>query len=782
MIRSVGRSVRRKEDHRLLTGRGKYAADFRLPGLLHAAVLRSPHAHARLGEIRAKAALALRGVVAVVTAEDLGAIGRIPVRLGQRPSTSAIACLQPPLAREKVRYVGEPVAVVIAESRYLAEDALDLIEVDYGLLPAVADARLAMERGSPVLHEAIDGNVVDTLHTHKGDAQAALAGARHRVRERFAVQRHTGVPLETRGLTAAYDSGSGVLRLWGVAKVPHFNRRVLADLLDHPEHLIHFIELEVGGGFGVRGEFYPEDLVVPWAARRLGRPVQWIEDRREHLMATNHSRQQDHDVEIGFDGDGRIVALLDQFIVDMGAYIRTHGVTVPELTAALLPGPYRIPNYSCEIRCVLTNKTPTGTYRGPGRFECTFVRERLMDIAAQKLGVDPLELRRRNFVTPAEMPYEVGGGSLNQKTVYDCGDYRSAFDKALEAVGYEAARVEQAEARRRGRYVGIGVGCLVEKAGLGPWEYARVEVDGTGHVVVYSGIAAVGQGIETTLAQVTADELGVPPEAITVVHGDSAQVPFGVGGFASRGAAVALPAAMEAARKVRAKIVRVAATLLEAAAEDLVLEGGAVHVRGLPDKRITFRELARAAVPGPPGMEPGLYAAHFFEAPRMTYPYGTHVAVVEVDPDTGCVRLLKYAIAYDIGRAVNPMIVDGQLVGALAQGIGGALFEELAYDAQGQLLTTTFMDYLIPTAMEMPAVTEVRILEETPTPLNPLGVKGVGEGGSSGCGGAIANAVADALAPLGVCITTLPLSPDRLLALIRGQPESRPRVGLLDRS
>jgi aerobic carbon-monoxide dehydrogenase large subunit len=766
MTRAVGRSVLRKEDPRLLTGRGKYAADFRLPGMLHAAALRSPHAHARLGAIRAKAALALRGVVAVVTGEDLGPIGRIPVRLGQtRPGVSA--GLQPPLAREKVRYVGEPVAIVIAESRYLAEDALDLMEVDYDPLPTVADARRAVEREAPMLHEAIAGNLVDTLQTHRGDAARALAGAAHRVSERFTIQRHTGVPMETRGLTAAYDRGTGVLRLWGVAKVPHFNRRVLADLLGYPEHLIHFVELEVGGGFGVRGEFYPEDLVVPWAAMRLGRPIQWIEDRREHLMATNHSRQQSHDIEIGFDANGRIVALMDRFVTDMGAYIRTHGVVVPELTAALLPGPYRIPHYSCEIRCVLTNKTPTGTYRGPGRFECTFVRERLMDIAAGRLGLDSLELRRRNFITPAEMPYEVGGASLNQRTVYDCGDYRSAFDQALEAVDYEAARADQAAARRQGRYVGVGVGCLVEKAGLGPWEYARVEVDATGHVVVYSGVAAVGQGIETTLAQVCADELNVSPESVTVVHGDSAQVPFGVGGFASRGAAVALPAALEAARKVRAKIVRVAAGILEAAAEDLVLEGGAVHVRGVPDRKVSFAVLARAAVPGPPGMEPGLCAAHFFEAPKMTYPYGTHVAVVEVDADTGCVKLLKYAIAYDIGRAVNPMIVDGQLVGALAQGIGGALLEELVYDEQGQLLTTTFMDYLVPTAMEMPDSTTVRILEETPTPLNPLGVKGVGEGGSSGCGGAIANAVADALAPLGVSVTALPLSPDRLLASIR---------------
>ncbi|HUF94133.1 MAG TPA: xanthine dehydrogenase family protein molybdopterin-binding subunit [Candidatus Limnocylindria bacterium] len=765
MTRTVGTSVRRKEDARLLTGRGRYAADFRLPGMLHGAVVRSPHAHARLGAIRAKAALGLPGVAAVITGADLGAIGRIPVRLGPRPGI--VACLQPPLARDTVRYVGEPVAFVVAASRYVAEDALDLVEVDYEPLAPVTDARRAVEDDAPVLHEAIHGNVVDVLTTRKGDAAAAMAAAHTRVTERFAVQRHTGVPMETRGLTAAFDAGTGVLHLWGVAKVPHFNRQVLADLLDYPEHLIQFVELEVGGGFGVRGEFYPEDLLVPWAAMRLRRPVQWIEDRREHLMATNHSRQQWHETEIGFDREGTIVALVDRFITDMGAYIRTHGVVVPELTAALLPGPYRVPNYTSEIRCVLTSKTPTGTYRGPGRFECTFVRERLMDIAAARLGVDALDLRRRNFVTPAEMPYDVGGASLAQRTVYDCGDYASALGHALAALDYDSARAEQAQARRQGRYVGLGVGCLVEKAGLGPWEYARVEVDATGHVVVYSGIAAVGQGIDTTLAQVCGDELNLSPERITVVHGDSARVPFGVGGFASRGAAVALPAMLGAAQKVRAKILRVAEGLLEAAAADLVLEDGAVHVRGAPDRRVTFRALARAAVPGPAGMEPGLYAEHFFEAPKMTYPYGTHAAMVDVDIETGTVRIVRYAIAYDVGRAVNPMIVDGQLVGALAQGIGGAIFEELAYDEAGQLLTSTFMDYLIPTAMDMPQTTAVRILEETPTPLNPLGVKGAGEGGSSGCGGALANAVSDALSPLGISITALPLSPDRLSALIR---------------
>jgi len=767
--RVVGVPIKRKEDFRLLTGRGKYAADVRLPGLLHATVLRSPHPHARISAIRVDAARALPGVAAVITADDLGSVGRIPVRLGQRSGAGATACLQPPLATATVRYVGEPVAFVVATSRYLAEDALELVEIDWDLLPVVADARRASEPGVPVLHPAAGGNVVERLTTRAGDAAGALASADRRVHGRFAVQRHTGVPMETRGLTAAHDPGTGVLTLWGVAKVPHFNRRVLADLLGYPEHLIHFLELEVGGGFGVRGEFYPEDFVVPWAAMRLARPVQWVEDRREHLMATNHSRQQYHDVEMGVRRDGTIVALRDRFMVDLGAYIRTHGVVVPELTIALLPGPYRIPNYECEALCVLTNKTPTGTYRGPGRYEGTFVRERLIDRVAAELGLDPADVRRRNFIGADEMPYEVGGASLGQRTVYDCGDYLSAFEQALAAADYKAVRAEQTRARGAGRYLGIGLGCVLEKAGLGPWEYARVEVDGSGRVVVYSGVAAVGQGIETTLAQVVAEELSVAAEDVTVVHGDSARVPFGIGGFASRGAAVALPAALAAARKVRDKIFQVAASLLEAHAGDLVLERGAVHVRGLPERAVTLRQLARAAVPGPPGMDPGLYAAHFFEAPKMTYPYGTHVAVVEVDLPTGRVALRKYVVTYDVGRAINPMIVEGQIVGGLAQGIGGALLEELVYDDQAQPLTTTFMDYLVPTAMEMPEETIVKILEETPTPLNPLGVKGVGEGGSSGAGAAIANAVADALAPLDIAIAELPLSPDRLAALIRAK-------------
>jgi carbon-monoxide dehydrogenase large subunit/6-hydroxypseudooxynicotine dehydrogenase subunit gamma len=549
---------------------------------------------------------------------------------------------------------------------------------------------------------------------------------------------------------------------------------VLAELLDHPEHLIRFVELEVGGGFGVRGEFYPEDFLVPWAARRLGRPIQWVEDRREHFLAANHSRQQLHEVEIGVRSDGTIVALHDRFLVDLGAYIRTHGVIVPELTAALLPGPYRIPHYLCEALCVLTNKTPTGTYRGPGRYECTFVRERLIDLVAKDLGLDPAEVRRRNFIQPEEIPYEVGGDALGQHTVYDVGDYPGAFESALAAIDYKAFRAEQAETRRQGRYLGVGLGCVVEKAGLGPWEYARVEVDGSGHVAVYSGAASVGQGLETTLAQICGEELGIGVEAITVIHGESALVPFGVGGFASRGAMVAGGAVLEATRKVKEKMVTLAARILEAHPDDLVLDRGRVSVRGTPGRALTFRDLARASAPGqplPPGMEPGLSATNFFQAPKMSYPYGTHAAVVEVDPETGEVFLLKYVIAYDVGKAINPMIVEGQLVGGLAQGIGGALYEELVYDGEGQLLTATLMDYLQPTSMEMPEATIARILEETPTPLHPLGVKGAGEGGSSGAGAAIANAVADALSPFGISIAALPLSPDRILALITASPQ-----------
>jgi aerobic carbon-monoxide dehydrogenase large subunit len=764
---TIGASVRRKEDPRLLTGRGRYVGDVRLPTMLHAAVVRSPHAHAVLNGLDLDRARALRGVALVAAAADLGPVSPIPVRLGPRPSL--LPFLQYPLANGKVRYVGEPVAMIVANDRYLAEDAADLVVASYTPLPVVTDAARALAADSTVLHGPAATNLAARLETTVGAPEQALAAAGVRIRRCLRVQRHTGIPMETRGLAAWYDRGTGFLTVWGPTKVPHFNRQVLSDLLDVPVHRIRFVEPDVGGGFGIRGEFYPEDFLVPWAAMRLGRPVAWIEDRREHMLAANHSREQIHEIEVGATRDGRLVAVVDRVIVDMGAYLRTHGVTVPELTAAMLPGPYRIPNYRCEMSCALTNKTPTGTYRSPGRYEGTFVRERVMDLLADALQVDPAEIRRRNLITPEQIPYEVGTSALGHATVYDTGRYASALDTALGAVEYPRRRAEQAEHRGRRAAVGIGIGCVVEKAGLGPWEMARVEVDGSGHVVVYTGTASLGQGVETVFAQICAEVLNLSIDDVTVLHGDTALVPYGGGAFASRGTVVGGNAVLLAARALRDKLLDRAASLLEAPRGDLVLEGRRVTVRGVPARVLTFRDLAAASAPTralPLGIEPGLSATEFFQPAAMTYPYGTHVAIVNVDVDTGEIRIVRYAVAYDVGRAVNPMLVEGQLVGGLAQGVGGALLEELAYDSDGQLLSTTFLDYLLPTAVDMPDALSVAILEETPTPLNPLGVKGVGEGGTAGAGAAIANAVADALRPWGVEVLALPLAPDRVRALI----------------
>ncbi len=760
----IGASLKRKEDPRLLTGRGRYVDDLRLPGMLHATIVRSPHGHARIRGTDTSAARALPGVELVATAADLGDVRSIPIRLGPKPSLAPF--LQPPLARQRVRYVGEPVALVIASDRYVAEDAADLVVVDYETLPAVTTAEQALNSTVPVLHEGVAGNLADRLEAVVGEPEQALARAEIRIRQRFSVQRHTGMPLETRGLVAFYDAEGESLTVWGPTKVPHFNRRVLAELLGWSTDRIRFLEPDVGGGFGVRGEFYPEDFLIPWAAIRLRRPVKYIEDRREHLMATNHSRQQIHDIEVGATRDGRIMALIDHVRADMGAYLRTHGVTVPELTAAMLPGPYRIPHYRCEVSCVMTTKTPTGTYRGPGRYEGNFVRERLMDLLGQAVGVDPVEIRRRNFIPPDAMPYSVGTAALGHDTVYDTGVYASVLDAALRAVDYEQVRRQQAEARAGGRCLGIGVACFVEKAGPGPWEFARVELDRDGCAVVYSGAASVGQGIETVLAQICADELGLPFDDVTVIHGDTAVVPDGIGTWGSRATVVGGSAVLLAAREVKGKLLGRAAAHLEAARDDLVVGEGRIWVRGSPGRTVTFKELAAAGT-APSASLHDLSATQRYEAPMMTYPYGAHVAVVEVDPDTGLVAILDYAIAYDVGKAVNPRLVEGQMLGGLAQGIGGALLEELAYGDDGQLLSATFMDYLMPTSMEMPRHTSVTILEETPTPLNPLGVKGAGEGGASPVGAAVANAVADALRPFGVEIADLPLSPDRILTLIR---------------
>lgn len=764
----VGRPVRRKEDRRLLRGDGRYVGDVQLTGTLHAAVLRSNVPHARIVRIDVARALALSGVVAAITAQDVGDVGRIPATVAARPHLSSV--LQPPLPADRVRYVGEPLALVVARDRYIAEDALELIDVELDELPVVSDARAGRADDAPVLHQPLGSNVADVIRMRRGDPEKMLARAPRRLRASLEIQRHTGVPMEPRGLLAAFDRATGALTVWGATKFTHRNRSTLATLLGHPEHLVRMIETEVGGGFGLRGEFYAEDFLIPWLAMRLGAPVRWTEDRREHFLATNHSRQQWHDVEVGFDEAGRLLVLVDRAVVDMGAWLRPNAFVAPDRTAAFLPGPYRLEHFSFEVDCVLTNKTPVGSYRGPGRVESTFVRERMVDFVARELGLDPADVRRRNLIMRAEMPYAVGTTAHDRPVVYDSGDYPRAFESLLADFDYAAARAEQREARRQSRYLGIGLAAAVDSSGSGPFETARLAVDGTGRIVLYSGTAALGQGIETALAQVCADELGVGPDEITVVHGDTAQVPFGVGAGASRSAIVAGSAALGAARKLRAKTLAVAARVLEADPSDLVLAGGRVWVRGLPSRFVTLRDLARAALPGPslpPGLSPGLEASDVFELKEIAYPYGIDAALVEVDPETGKVTVLKYVITCDVGRAINPAIVEGQMIGGMVQGLGGALLEELSYDDRAQLLTTTFMDYLLPTTMEAPLTCIVHIREDAPAPHNPLGVKGAGEGGIIAAPAAIANAVEDALRPFGVRINALPLTPDRLLSLVR---------------
>jgi len=766
-VAHVGRSLKRREDERLLQGRGAYVADVRRPFTLHMALVRSPHAHARLRAVDLTAARGRPGVVDVITFADMPALSRpIPMRLAERGQMSRY--LQRPLAHDKVRYVGEPVAVVLADDRYRAEDALAHVRVDYEPLPALVDARVAAALGAPRLFESEPTNVAAAYTVACGDAERALREAEVVLREAFDVQRHTAVPMETRGALAEWDAGRGMLSVWGMTKVVHINRRIIAEYAGLPEHRVHLLSTDVGGAFGVRGEIYPEDILVALLTMRTQRPVRWIEDRREHLQAANHSREQHHEIAVGLRRDGTIVAIHDRFWNDMGAYVRTHGATAPNNTAAYIPGPYRVPHYRADVTCVVTNKTPSGTYRAPGRFEATFVRERVVDMAARALELDPAEIRRRNFIAADAMPYDLGTTTHGSTVVYDSGDFPRLFAWALDRVGYDALRASQGEARRAGRHVGIGLAYVVEKSGLGPWESARVAVDGTGAVVVHTGITSVGQGVETVFAQVCADVLGVRYEDVTVRHGDTDALPDSVGTYGSRGTVLGGNAVLGAAERVRDKILAVAARELEAHPADLELRDGGVHVRGVTDRALTLREIARAAAVGralAAEAEPGLEALHYYAQDKMTYGHGVHVAMAEVDAETGTVRILRYAVVHDIGRAINPMLVEAQIMGGLAQGLGAALHEELAYDETGQLAAGTLMEYHLPAAADLPPV-EVCVREEDPSPTNRLGVKGAGEDGIVAAGAAVANAVADALAPLGVKITALPLRPSRLRELI----------------
>lgn len=766
----VGQRVGRIEDRRLLRGLGHFVDDVNRTGQLWMRVLRASVAHARIKEIDARAARALRGVEVVLTGADLERVPHIPVRTATEHRLDEF--LQPVLARDRVRYVGEPVAVVLAEDPYLAEDAAELIKVEYEALPVALDARAAVEDEAPQLRDEV-GNEAATLSMGYGDVEGAFRGAAQVIEADVKIGRHSAVPLETRGLVAEYDRGSGHLTIWGSTKVPHFNRRVLSQLMDMPLSSISTKKSDAGGGFGVRGEFYPEDFLVPYLARETGRPVKWIEDRQENLVATNHSREQTHRLQAAFDEEGRLLALRDEVWHDNGAYIRTHGVIVADLTLAMLPGPYRVPAYEGTAHVALTNKTPCGTFRGPGRFESTFAREHLLDVAAAQLGVSRLELRRINLLDPSEIPHERQLSTLSTDVVLDAGDYPRLLEKALDHSGFADWEKEAQRLREEGRLVGTGVGYFLEKSGLGPYEEAAVEVDPTGSVRVLTGGASVGQGIETVLAQIAADRLQVPLEDIEVIHTDTDLLPDGVGSWASRSTVVGGSAVMLAAEATAEKALRVAAELLEASVDDLRLGPSRVEVAGSADKHLSLGEIAEACDPQQSavmGEEPGLGARRTFSVEHMTYPYGVHLAQVEVDPETGGVEIMRYFVGYEVGRAVNPTLVEGQLIGGAAQGIGGTLLEEFSYDASGQPLASTFIDYLEPTAAEVPRVGTL-ICEDAPSPDNPLGVKGAGEGGVVGCGAAIAGAIEDALGMQGR-ISTLPITPERVRSLAYRKSEA----------
>ena len=760
----IGQRVKRKEDPRFLRGEGNYVDDIQLHGMAHAALLRSPHAHARIRAVNAREALRIPGVLSVITFQDISHMAKpIPMRLEVHPSF--VPYLQYPLAKETVRYVGEPVAVVVADSRYVAEDALECIQTDYEPLPAVVNTRSAVKADAVRVHEQTAGNLAGCGVVDLGDVAGAFRRAELSFSEQFTIQRHTGMPMETRGLIAEYNRGTKVLTVWGPTKVPYFNRSVLATFLGLPEHGIHFIEPDVGGGFGVRGEFYPEDFLIPFLALRLGRPVKWIEDRREHFLATNHSREQRWEVEVAAGKEGDLQAVKARIWNDMGAYIRTHSATVPALSATIFPGPYRLANYWCEWNAVITNKTPIGTYRAPGRYECNFVRERLMDLISSRLGLDPAAVRFRNFIQPQEMPYSVGTSVLETPIIYDSGDYPRLMRKAVELSGYD--RFKEVSRRVGELYLGIGLACFVEKTGLGPFEAARVRMDRSGKAVVYTGATSVGQGLETTLAQICADELGLDIDDVTVVHGDTSLAPHSTGTFASRVTVMGGNAVLLASRKLREKVVRLAAEYFGCSEEEVRFEGSTLSAKNGRREALSLGELMRHVSDswkwGVSGLD--LEATHYFETRKMVFPHGVQVALVEVDAGTGVVTVKKLWSLYDVGRAVNPMLLEGQIVGGVAQGLGGAFLEELVYDEAGQLLCTSFMDYLVPSSAEMPPV-EVHLFENDPSPLNPLGVKGGGEGGTAGVGAAVANAVSDALRPLGIQITDLPLSPNKLRELI----------------
>jgi aerobic carbon-monoxide dehydrogenase large subunit len=750
----IGSPIERREDLRFLRGRGEYVDDLARKNTLHAAILRSSVAHGRIRSIDVSAALALPGVQSVLTAKDIGEpVPRVPMRLQPLPEFEPFG--QPVMASTKVRYVGEALALVLADTAGIAEDALGLIEVDIESLPAVPD-RHASERNASLLFEDQGTNRAIKFHAVRGNAAAAFDNAPYVRRESFRTQRHMALPMEPRGLLVEWDAARGHLTVSGGAKVLFFNRRTLAKQMGLAESAIEIVENDVGGGFGARGEFYPEDFLIPFAARHSGRPVKWTEDRREHLMCVNHARQAECDVEIACTREGTILGLRGHAYVDVGAYMRTNGAVGARNVAQFMSGPYRIPHIDIDVALQLTNKTPVGTYRGPGRFETDFFRERFFDMVAQDLGLDRVEFRRRNLVSLQEMPYPIATITpFESKDEFDSGDYHATLDRCLDEIKWKEKSKLQGKLID-GRYHGLAVGCFIEGGAAGPKESARIVLEPEGDYSVYVGSSGIGQGLETAFAQIAGDALEVPMDCIRgVFHGTTSYVSDGYGAYHSRSIVMGGSAILDAVGKLHELIRAAAAQRLGCEPSQVQIVDGNTAV-GPGGKSIPLKGLSSA----------GIAAEGAFLNKKHTYTYGAHAAHVAVDPKLGHVELIDYVIVEDCGRAINPLTLHGQAIGSAVQGLGGAMMEHLVYDQQGQLLTGSLADYLIPTASDFPNIRAV-VLEDHPSPINPLGAKGAGEGGIIAAGGTMANAVANALSAFGVEPRELPLTPTYIWELVQ---------------
>jgi carbon-monoxide dehydrogenase large subunit len=764
----VGARIKRREDPRLITGRATYTDDVKQVGTVYAAFVRSPYGHAKITSVNVAPAKAHPDVLAAYCGADLHHAHNLKASL---PVAHKMADLKTPphyiLALDEVRFVGEAVAVVVASTAYGARDAAELVEVDYDQLDAVVDPFKALA-GPPYVHQSLGTNVAFTLPFSAGDPDKAFAEADEIIKQRIVNQRLAPVPIEPRSMVANWDPGMQQLTIYSSTQIPHLLRTQLAVVLGVPENKLRVVAPEVGGGFGAKLNVYAEEAVISWIAMQLERPVKYIETRSESFQTMTHGRDQIDDLEIACKRDGTITGLKLQITANLGAYLQLLTPVIPTLTLLMCEGCYRVTNISAEVVGVFTNTMSTDAYRGAGRPEATFLIERAMDLIAQRLGLDPVEVRRKNFIPSNAFPHTTATG-----LTYDSGDYETTMDKALGIIDYDGLRKEQAELRKQGRYLGIGLSTYVEVCGMGPsaampaggWDSATVRIEPTGSVTVLTGVSPHGQGQETTFAQITADELGVPIDQITVVHGDTDRVQYGIGTFGSRGTAVGGAALKLAIETIQAKAIKIAAHQWEANPGDLEYKDGKIAVKGDPSKTMTTAEAGFLAFMGdklPPDLEPGLDATRRFEPPNFVFPFGTHICVVEVDAKTGQIEVVRYLAVDDCGRLLNPMIVEGQVHGGIAQGLAQALFEEVVYSDDGQLLTGTLMDYAVPHAEQVPHYELAHTV--TPTTVNPLGIKGVGEAGTIGSTPAVANAIMDALGPFGVTHIDMPLKPEKLWA------------------